>query len=159
MSSYVEKTLGDGERILHTASVTLWRFWRGFFYGSALWMGAAVMLVQGHYAGRYLELAGVVFTVGGLFLLWPFLLRRSTELVVTDRRVVVKSGVLSTTALEMRFDKIESIRVTQSFLGRLLGFGSVDIVGTGATFDPLEYIADPLVFKNHVSAALERAGR
>jgi hypothetical protein len=35
----------------------------------------------------------------------------------------------------------------------------VDIVGTGATFDPLEYIADPLVFKNHVSAALERAGR
>jgi uncharacterized membrane protein YdbT with pleckstrin-like domain len=155
MTSYVQKTLGEGERVLHTASLTLWRFWRGFLYGIALWSGAITMVVQGHYTQRWWELGGVAGFCASLFFLWPFILRHSTELVVTDRRVVVKTGVLSTRALEIRFNKIESIRVTQSLLGRFLGFGSVDIVGTGSTFDPLDYIADPLAFKNQVSAAME----
>jgi uncharacterized membrane protein YdbT with pleckstrin-like domain len=153
--SYLEKTLGEGETVRYVAQVSLWRFWRSFMYGGALWVTAVLMVTEGQFASRWLKLGGVAFVAGLFILLWPFVLRRTTELVITDRRVIAKTGWLSTDAIEIRFAKIESIRVTQGALGRMLGYGTVAIVGTGSTFDPIAYISRPIEFKNRVSAAMD----
>jgi uncharacterized membrane protein YdbT with pleckstrin-like domain len=70
-------------------------------------------------------------------------------------RVVQKRGILSLHTIEMNLDKVESVDVDQSLLGRMFGFGTVAIHGVGARWDPIVGIEDPLDFR---SAITTRAG-
>ena len=72
---------------------------------------------------------------------------------MTDRRVVYKTGLIRRHTIEMNMDKVESVNVDQSILGRIFGYGTVDIRGTGGGLEPLRNIRDPLAFRNHVTAA------
>ncbi|HEY0369046.1 MAG TPA: PH domain-containing protein [Chthoniobacterales bacterium] len=74
----------------------------------------------------------------------------SSELVVTNLRVLIKTGVIRRQTLEMFVSKVESIAVDQSFLGRMLDYGTVVIRGTGGFQEPFETIARPLEFRNCV---------
>ena len=76
--------------------------------------------------------------------------RATTEIVVTDRRVIYKKGLLSRHTVEMNITKIETVDVEQSIAGRLMGFGTVLIRGTGAGFEPLRRIADPLALRSAI---------
>jgi uncharacterized membrane protein YdbT with pleckstrin-like domain len=76
----------------------------------------------------------------------------TTELVVTDRRVIYKSGLISRHTLEMNNSKVESVDVDQSLLGRLLGFGTIVVRGTGGSLEPIRQIGDPLTFRSHITA-------
>jgi uncharacterized membrane protein YdbT with pleckstrin-like domain len=78
--------------------------------------------------------------------------RATTELAVTDRRVIYKSGVISRHTLEMNRSKVESVDVDQSLLGRLFGFGTVIVRGTGGSLEPIRLISDPLGFRSHITA-------
>ena len=78
--------------------------------------------------------------------------RATTELAVTDRRVIYKSGLLSRHTLEMNRSKVESIDVEQTIAGRLLGFGTIIMRGTGGSLEPIRQIADPLTFRSHITA-------
>ena len=49
-------------------------------------------------------------------------------------------------------DKVESVEVKQSVLGRLLDYGDVEIRGVGTGFEPLRAIAAPLELRNHITA-------
>jgi hypothetical protein len=49
-------------------------------------------------------------------------------------------------------DKVESVDVDQSVLGRIFNYGDVTIRGTGASLEPLHMIEDPLTFRSHVTA-------
>ncbi|HEV2008990.1 MAG TPA: PH domain-containing protein, partial [Burkholderiales bacterium] len=81
----------------------------------------------------------------GLILIVVALIRRlTTELVLTDRRIITKSGLISRNTVEMNLAKIESIHVNQGLLGRILDYGDVTVVGTGASLEPLRAIANPL---------------
>ena len=83
----------------------------------------------------------------------PALIRRvSTELAVTDRRVIYKSGIFARHTLEMNRSKVESVDVDQSLLGRLLGFGTITVRGTGGSLEPIRMISDPLTFRSHITA-------
>lgn len=83
----------------------------------------------------------------------PALIRRfSTELAVTDRRVIYKAGILARHTLEMNRSKVESVDVDQSLLGRLLGFGTIIVRGTGGSLEPIRMISDPLTFRSHITA-------
>lgn len=78
-----------------------------------------------------------------------------TEIAVTDRRIIFKTGFISRRTDEMPLSKVENIEIRQSILGRLLGYGSVDVQGTGSGgigADKLRRIASPLSFRNHVMA-------
>jgi uncharacterized membrane protein YdbT with pleckstrin-like domain len=89
-------------------------------------------------------------------LLAPLISRKSTELVVTDRRVIAKFGLVSTHSVEIRLDKVESVRVQQGLTGKIFNFGDIMITGTGTTFDPIPKIARPLAFRNALNEAMER---
>ena len=74
----------------------------------------------------------------------------STEIAVTDKRVIYKRGLISRRTLEMNVSKIETVDVEQGPLARLLGYGDVVIRGTGGTFEPLRTVAAPLTLRNAI---------
>jgi membrane protein YdbS with pleckstrin-like domain len=78
--------------------------------------------------------------------------RFGTEVAVTDRRVIYKTGLIQRHTVEINLDKIESVDVDQSALGRLFGYGTVTIRGTGQAVEPLRDMADPLQFRSAILA-------
>lgn len=88
--------------------------------------------------------------VGVLFQAW--FKRWTTEIDVTDRRIVFKHGFIKRHTVEMNMDKVESVDVDQSIFGRLHNYGDITIRGTGIGLEPLHTIGAPLDFRNHVTA-------
>ena len=85
----------------------------------------------------------------GLFtlLLGPAIIRWSSEFVITTRRIIIKTGFISRNTFEMNLSKIESVNVDQSFMGRIFGYGSMTIIGTGGTKESFHNISKPLEFR------------
>ena len=72
---------------------------------------------------------------------------------MTDHRVIYKSGLLSRHTIEMNRDKVESVDVDQSLLGRIFGYGTVVVRGTGGSLEPIRNIGDPLTFRTYITAS------
>ena len=89
------------------------------------------------------------FTLRGLLTLFiaPLIDRYSDEFDITNKRVVVKTGVIKRNTLEMNLNKIESVNVDQSILARMLGYGTITIIGTGGTHETFRNIANALEFR------------
>src|SRR5262249_5051227 len=81
-----------------------------------------------------------------------WLVRRTTEIAVTDRRVIYKTGLIRRHTTEMNMDKVESVLVDQSVIGRLLNYGTIHVRGTGVGIENLHYISSPISFRNTVLA-------
>lgn len=81
--------------------------------------------------------------------------RHSSEFAVTNKRVIIKLGVLTTRSMELLLPKIEGIAVTQSLWGRLFGFGEIVVTGSGGTQEPFDGIQSPLDFRQAVQAATD----
>jgi membrane protein YdbS with pleckstrin-like domain len=100
---------------------------------------------------RYALLAsGVIGVLGLLLLLKAWINRMATEIVVTDRRVILNRGLLRRHTMEMNMSRIEMVDVKQSLWGRIWGYGTVEIHGTGADIEPLEGIGSPLLIRNAI---------
>jgi uncharacterized membrane protein YdbT with pleckstrin-like domain len=91
----------------------------------------------------------IFFSLRAIFTLFiaPILDRYTDEFAVTNRRVIVKTGLISRKTLEMNLSKIESVNVDQSIFGRLLGYGTITIIGTGGTRESFPNISEPLLFR------------
>ncbi|HOD62471.1 MAG TPA: PH domain-containing protein [Bacilli bacterium] len=91
----------------------------------------------------------IYFTAKALFTLWisPIIRQLTSEFVITNKRIIMKTGLISRKTFEMNLQKIESVNVDQSFWGRLLGFGTVSIVGTGGSRESFSDISKPLLFR------------
>jgi len=85
-------------------------------------------------------------------LLGAWFTRQTTELSVTNHRVVYKTGFFRRHTVEMNMDKVETVDVDQSVLGRLLGFGSIRVLGTGQGIENLDRVAAPLQLRNAITA-------
>ena len=77
----------------------------------------------------------------------PLIDRASSEFAITDRRVIMKVGLISRRTLEMNLSKIESVTVDQGVWGRMLGYGSVTVIGTGGTRETFAFISQPMEFR------------
>lgn len=77
----------------------------------------------------------------------PLLQRSLSEFVVTNRRIIIKTGFIARSTLEMNLSKIESVNVDQSVSGRIFNFGSITIIGTGGTRETFRNISKPLNFR------------
>lgn len=91
----------------------------------------------------------IYWTAQALFSLWisPIIRKTTSEFVITNKRVIMKTGLISRRTFEMNLQKIESVNVDQSFWGRILGFGTVSIIGTGGTRESFPDISKPLLFR------------
>ncbi len=135
MSFYINRILIDGEQVIYRARLSMWSH-------SALVLVGIVLLPA--------------LGIGLLLLLWAWLICRMTELAITDRRIISKSGIIRRSIMELRLEKIESIKVDQGIMGRILNFGSITIAGTGGDKTPIERIANPLQFQKHFMSAVAR---
>ncbi len=77
----------------------------------------------------------------------PLVDKFTDEFAITNKRIIIKTGLISRRTFELNLSKIESVNVYQSILGRILGFGSVQIVGTGGTKETFVNINDPINFR------------
>src|SRR4029077_1171933 len=76
--------------------------------------------------------------------------RISSEFAVTNRRVLINVGLIGRHTVELLLQKVEGIGVDQPLSGRVLGFGTIVVTGTGGTCERFDRIADPLQFRRHV---------
>jgi uncharacterized membrane protein YdbT with pleckstrin-like domain len=74
-----------------------------------------------------------------------------TEIAVTNRRVIYKTGLIQRETNEMNMDKVESVQIDQSIFGRMLDYGNVTILGTGEGFKTLRTIASPIELRNSIT--------
>lgn len=102
---------------------------------------------------RVLAIPPLAVALGMLMVAW--LRRRSSEFAVTNKRVIIKLGVLTTRSTELLLPKIEGIAVSQSLWGRMFGFGEIVVTGSGGTQEPFDNIQSPLDFRQAVQAATD----
>jgi len=143
--SYVDSVLAPGERIVHSAAISHWKFAGSYLVGGFfIAAGGALLFVARNNADVPPATAAVPFVIGVIVILVALIRRASTELALTDRRIIAKFGFISRNTVEMNLGKVESLHVNQSLLGRMLNFGDVTVVGTGSSLEPLRGVSDPL---------------
>lgn len=154
--SYVQRVLQPGEQVGHVSSI----HWIVYWPGVAVALLAAVAyslsetrLLTGiwRYSAYGLALVAVVLLIQQWFQWWV------TEIAVTNRRVIYKKGLIRRHTNEMNMDKVESVQIDQSILGRMLDYGDVTILGTGEGFEVLRTIASPIELRNSITGTTHKA--
>ena len=116
-------------------------------------VAAAVTTSDNQNLSLALEIAAAIFALLALSAaLRAFVRRATTELAVTDHRVIYKTGLLARHTIEMNRDKVESVDVDQTLLGRIFGYGTIIVRGTGGSLEPIRTIGDPLTFRSNITA-------
>jgi uncharacterized membrane protein YdbT with pleckstrin-like domain len=147
--SYIEKTLMPHETIRAQANL----HWKLYVPGSlVLVLGIAMVPVSR-------AAAGIVLLIASVVLLRAYIKVATTELAVTNRRVVAKFGFLRRTTVELLHAKVESLRVEQTIPGRIFNFGSILIHGTGGATTPIPDIANPLAFRTRALTIIDESSR
>ncbi len=148
---YIERILQPGEKLVYAGKI----HWIVYFPAGILALIALAALSQAKDDPIGWAWSSVAIACGLAALvmfLSKWFKRWTTEIDVTDRRIVYKCGLIKRHTVEMNMDKVESVDVDQSVMGRLLNYGDITIVGTGESIEPLHTIGAPLDFRNHVTA-------
>lgn len=136
MASYVDNNLTKNEEVVRKAEIHWFHFIGGFV---SLLIGI-VLAFTTHF--------GWLIIFGSLYaLVKSFLFHISTELAITNKRVVAKFGFIRRNTIELNHNNVESFKVDQSVFGRILDFGTVYVNGTGGVSTPIPNIAKPLEFR------------
>jgi uncharacterized membrane protein YdbT with pleckstrin-like domain len=147
--SYVDSTLLPGEEVTFRTHLHWLIFARAAF---VLAIGLAA-LALGYPWAPAVWFGGACALLGLIGWLGAYIQRQTSEFAVTNKRVIVKTGILRRRTVEMLLRQIEALEVNQSLAGRVLGFGSVIIIGTGGTREPFDKVSAPLEFRRAAQAA------
>jgi uncharacterized membrane protein YdbT with pleckstrin-like domain len=154
MGRYIDDILQPGEKVLYSTNA----HWIFYWPAIAAWIVAIVLLVLSRATtteGIVLLCLSAASVVAIAALYWTFRAwfhRWTTETDVTNLRVVHKTGFIKRRTFEMSLDKVESVDVNQSILGRMLNYGDVTILGVGEGKETISTIASPLAFRNFITA-------
>jgi uncharacterized membrane protein YdbT with pleckstrin-like domain len=152
--SYVKENLVSGETLIYRTGV----HWSVLF-----WPVVLAILIGGAGVAAYsfrqdlFILGAVCLLVAAIVLISAIVKRNATEIGVTNRRVIIKTGMLSRRSLEIMLPKVESIAINEPAMGRILGYGTVVIHGTGGTPEPFDKIAHPSEFRREVQQQMDAA--
>lgn len=158
--SYIDRSLGDGETVIARAHFH-------WLYISAAWAWLLIPLMLLGYAysraqtqpDPYMVGAGILFILGFLMFLRMMVRKWSTEIGVTSHRFVERYGLVGMRTNEIALPNIEGVRVNQSILGRIFGYGTVRIEGTGVDSVTTPTIADPVGFVRAIQTAREHTAQ
>lgn len=159
--SYVDNVLVQNEKIIYRTKPNIIVFLTPIFI---LLLAVAVYIFgMNSSLGDYplfgkvhaYDIAAVILVAFGLYQLTiSAIIFKTAEYALTNKRVIMKIGLFYRDAIEISLSKIESINMDQSILGRILGYGTIVVVGTGGSRDPYTNIDKPLEFVRHVRRAL-----
>ncbi len=154
MGRYIDEILQPGEKVLYSTNA----HWMFYLPAMAAWILALALVIIARMVpadamtlvclslAAIAALAALYWTAAAWFHRW------TTETDVTNMRVVHKTGFIKRRTFEMSLDKVESVDVNQSILGRILNYGSVTVRGVGEGSETIDTIASPLDFRNHITA-------
>jgi uncharacterized membrane protein YdbT with pleckstrin-like domain len=154
--SYVKSVLQPGENVRFATDIHWMVYLPGLLVlavALAVYVVAWWFVAPGTLAIFLHWLGGILFAAAAILLFLGWFKRWTVEVAVTDKRIIYKHGFISRHTIEMNLDKVESVDVEQSILGRLLGYGDIYVRGVGASLEPLRNIESPIEFRNHVTAA------
>lgn len=133
--SYIDKNLMNDEVIIYRAKMHWIIFLQPFIF-----LAIGILLIPSPVAAIF-----PLFIAVGIFMLIPaFITFKTYEFALTNKRVIAKFGFIKRRSIDVLLNRVEGILLNQSILGRLLGYGSVSVSGTGGARDPFPMIADPL---------------
>ena len=138
MGSFVQGTLGKDEKIIVEGRVSGWALVPSIIIG--------IITIP-------------LFGLGIIIILSAVFTYISTELAVTNKRVVAKTGFIKRSTIELNLSKVESIQVHQGLFGRILNYGSLVVSGAGNPQAPIPNIADPMSFRRLATEAQEQFGK
>ena len=133
MGSYVNRNLAVDEQVVYEAKVS--------------WASQWLLILLG--------VCTIMMGIGIVFLLAAVVNVLTTELVITNKRVIAKFGLISRKTVELKNSKVESVQVDQSIMGRLLNFGSIVVSGAGGPQAPIPNISAPLQFRSKLNEMTE----
>ena len=156
MGRYIDEILQPGEKVLYSTNA----HWIFYFPAIVAWIVALALLIVSVTVAAgipalvltCLAAAGVVAIAALYWTIRGWFHRLTTETDVTDRRVVHKTGFINRRTFEIALDKIESVDVDQTILGRILNYGDVTIMGVGEGRQRIATIASPLAFRSAITA-------
>ena len=152
--SYVQSVLQPDEHVRYATNL----HWTIYLPGFLLLILAALIFWFGHTwltvgAGWIWDaFAGIVCACAAVALFGAWFRRWTTEIAVTDRRIIYKRGFIRRRTIEMHLDKVESVDVDQTILGRIFNYGDIIIRGVGVGIEPFTKVDSPITFRNHVTA-------
>jgi uncharacterized membrane protein YdbT with pleckstrin-like domain len=132
--SYINETLISGEEVVYGGKISVW------FLLPKILLGVLFLV----FAIAYVWLIAIAV----LFFALAYIQYISTELAFTNKRVIAKFGFIKRVTVELNINKIESIQVEQSILGRIFNYGSIVIAGAGNPQAPIAGISKPMIFRN-----------
>jgi uncharacterized membrane protein YdbT with pleckstrin-like domain len=147
--SYLDDHLLAGEHVVYRARL----HWSIFAISiGVIALGIVLAIILRVYQPAYWYAGAALVGIGLLVAIGPAIHYASAEFAVTDKRVVAKLGFIERESLETLLSKIEAIGVDQGIVGRVLGYGTITITGTGGTEESFPNIADPLEFRRQIQS-------
>ena len=155
--SYIDRNLLEGEQIVFRTRLHWLLFTGPVLLALLVCLPLAALVLRSSWGA----LAWVPAALGALAVLTAYIRRASSDFAVTNKRVMMKVGVLRTRSTELLLGKIEAISVDQGLVGRLLGYGDIVLTGSGGTREPFAGIQSPLEFRRAVQSVTDaqRPGR
>ena len=154
---YIEKNLVPGETVLYKTRlhwiVLVWPLFAGLLLaaiGIASFVGGYEVHAKGTASSALLIVTALLLLAAGVLVAGGFIRRNATEIAVSNQRVLIKTGLLARKSIEVMLAKVESIGVEESAAGRMLGYGTVIVRGTGGTFETFTRISHPNEFRRQV---------
>jgi uncharacterized membrane protein YdbT with pleckstrin-like domain len=148
---YIERILQPGETVVYSGKIH-WVIYLPAMILVVLALAALTQAKAGSLGMSWLFASIAFWVAAGVTFASAWFKRWTTEIDVTNRRIVYKCGLIKRHTVEMNMDKVESVDVDQSVFGRILNYGDITIRGTGEGIEPLHSIGAPLDFRNHVTA-------
>lgn len=157
--SYINKVIQPGERIMFSGRihwiVYLWPIFL-ILLGLGIIIYGPVMIINidiqnnGGDPPFFLIIGGCLILLGSINLLSAIIYRITTEIAVTNRRVIFKKGFIWRKTMEMNIGKVESVSIDQTVMGRIFDFGTVAVIGTGSSIEPFVSVDNPVDLRNMI---------
>lgn len=132
--SYIDDHLMNGEQVEYKAELSNWAFFTEILI--------SIILIP------------VIIGLVGLLII--HITKKSTEIAVTNKRLIYKKGFIKRDTVELNIKKIESIQVEQSIMGRIFDYGELIVSGTGSSHAPIKFIKDPMRLRTEVSSVIDK---
>lgn len=139
--SYIQQSLIKDEQIVYQAKVSKWSQIRNIVFAIICFALATQYLI--------LAVLGIFFIVTAFLNIW------TTELALTNKRVIAKFGFIQRHTVEINLAKVEGLSVGQGVIGRIFNFGTVVVHGTGGSRAPIPFIDNPLQFRKETNEYLD----
>ena len=150
--TFIEKNLANNERIIYRAKLHWW------IYGQSvclLILGIVVFTLWGKTEVVKI-ISGLLLVIGLITMINAYIRSNASEFAVTNRRVMMKTGVTKRRLIELQLNRSDGLVIDQGIIGRIFNYGDI-IIRTGNLEEIFSPVADPFEFKRQINNAIEES--